>query len=319
MNNSNSLTMNFGTTGCVNKSKNKIIDIDDYVKKIEQVENENPEIMHNTKLMITKLRKVFYNSFGWNDELIRGTEGIKPFNSIPPELDVKTHIIKLSNGYIYDIAHVFAILDASNYPGYFTPLPNSLMFLHKLFPTVDSRVMAAGWLGDMSALTGQFLFAYKAKKRELTQDEKQVIINEHQPCDKMLANIDAMIILNKYNLSTNNGQKFSEILNDYYGDLGMRQKLHSDSYLLFAEYIGLKNWNGEAFENETQWLNYYTSQLKTATAFYLFFFKRKLRVIFLSLLVWLGFYKKETGTKEIMMSFLEGLKTSIQLSQKKYE
>lgn len=293
---------------CMDKSNRPEISFEAYMSMIEQVEKNNPEIAKNTQLMFTKFRKVYYDSFGWNDELIRGTENIAPFAHIPAGMDSKNHIIKMQNGDLYDIAHIFAIVDAGNHDGFFTPLPNSLMFLRWLFPTVQSRLTASGWLGDLSSVSGQFFLIYKNTKNQLNLGDKQKIVDEYSPCDKMISNADALIIINNYNVSASEGKLVSEILRDYYDAGGKGETLRAKRYALFASYLGLRDWSGQTFANEKQWREFYLGQLKTCSAFYLLFFRKKLSSLVWSFLIWVGFYKKEVAVAEVLDSFIIGLK-----------
>jgi len=305
------LEIDMSVQQCMDKSDRPEIAFETYLGMIEQVENDNPDVANNTKLMFTKLRKVYYDSFGWNDELIRGTEDIAPFAHIPAGMESKNHIVKMQNGDLYDIAHIFAIVDAGNHEGYFTPLPNTLMFLRWLFPTVQSRLTASGWMGDLSSASGQFFLIYKSTKNQLSLAQKQKVVDEYAPCDKMISNADALIIINNYGVSASAGKKVSEILRDYYDAGGKGDVLRQNRYSLFAAYLGLRDWSGQTFINEKQWREFYFGQLKTCSAFYLLFFREKLSTLVWSLLIWVGFYKKEVAVAEVLDSFITGLKSAL--------
>ncbi len=308
---SNAIEIDMTVQQCMDKSTRPEIAFEVYLGMIASLENEHQDISQNTKLMFTKLRKVYYDNFGWNDELIRGTEHIPPFKKIPVGMDSKDHVVRMSNGDLYDIAHIFAIVDAGNHNGYFTPLPNALMFLHWLFPTVNSRLTASGWLGDLSSDTGQFFLRWKSTKKQLNVAEKQQVVDQYSPCDKMIANADALVIINNYEVSATKGKKVSEILRDYYDAGGKGDMLKKKRYALFADYLGLKGWDGTGFENEKAWMHIYTGQLKTCTAFYLLFFRKKLSTLVWSFLIWVGFYKKEVAVSEVLNSFMVGLKYAL--------
>lgn len=311
----NSLNIEITVQECIDRSNRPQISFEDYIAMIEFVEAQNESIQNNTRLMFTKFRKVYYDSFGWNDELIRGTEKVKPFKSVPKDLNNQQHIIKMKNGDLYDIAHIFAIVDAANHNGYFTPLPDFLMPLHKLFPTVDSRLTASGWLGDLSSVTGQFFLKWKTEKKILSDAEKQAVVDTYSPCDKMISNADALVIINHYAVSSSNGKKVSEILRDYYEEGGKGDALRPNRYSLFARYLDLNNWDNKGFENEERWLSYYHKQLKTCSSFYLIFFRKKLSTIIWSFLIWMGLYKKELEANNVLIAFLEGLKRGVQSEQ----
>lgn len=293
----------------------KVLSLDEYLLLLEEVENNHPDIARNTRLMITKFRKAFYNSFGWNDELIRGTADVKPFEHLPDGLTPQNHLIKLSNGDYFDIAHIFAILDSWNHPGYFTPLPDFLMFLHRLFPTVKSRFMASGWLGDLSSVTGQFFLHWKETGTAYDDKGKQDIIEQYAPGAKMLANADSVIIPHIYNLGIDNGLKVSEIIKDYYSEDGLGLSFRKRRFSLFAELLGLGDFEGQTFQKESSWLKFYFGQLKTCSAFYLIFFRKKISTVWWSLLIWLGFYKKELEDQFVLTLFLDALKVAVKKEQ----
>lgn len=254
--------------------KSKYYAIADYIGDLVSIDKDNSTIATNTKLMITKYRKLYYNSRGWNDLLIPETADITVFDSTAVTQKIQhSHEVILSDGDLYDAAHIFAILDASNHNGPFSPIPAGLIAAHipkvlrALIPVVHDRLMAAGWLGDLSEITGQF---YQRNAKDTAA--KQVIINQFGAYYKNLANVDGMIMTQHYDLSSDNAQKLSDIFTAYFGlttQTGLRAKLKSSRYLDFATSIGLKSWNGSEFENSAAWLKYQLPNLRTCTAFYL--------------------------------------------------
>lgn len=57
--------------------KERAIDLNQFIELLRDEENYYPGEQNNTKLMITRLRKIFYDSWGWSTEVIRGAATIK--------------------------------------------------------------------------------------------------------------------------------------------------------------------------------------------------------------------------------------------------
>lgn len=253
--------------------EDKYLTLDQYIEAIKSIESENSFIANNTRLMLTKLRKVFYNSRGWNDILIPGTASVSAFSDGAAVKSLsRNHEIILRNKQRYDAAHIFAILDASNNNGSFSPLPSVLLsklpdFLSGIVPVVHDRLAAAGWLGDLSEVIGQCY-----QRKAATVAEKQKVIDEFCAYYKNLANIDAMILTESYNLSaSDNGPSISSIFLDYYGAApaqGLRETLKTQRCAKFAASIGLK-WSAAGFTNKHDWINEQIKNLRTCAAFYL--------------------------------------------------
>jgi hypothetical protein len=53
------------------------LNLDQFLKLLREEEDYYPGEQHNTKLMFTRLRKIFYDQWGWNSELIRGATNIE--------------------------------------------------------------------------------------------------------------------------------------------------------------------------------------------------------------------------------------------------
>ncbi|MFM2479907.1 hypothetical protein [Celerinatantimonas sp. YJH-8] len=245
----------------------------DYIHDLVTIDQDNSATATDTQLMITKYRKLYYNSRGWNDLLIPETANIATFSASAATQKVqRSHEVILTNGDLYDAAHIFAILDASNHNGPLSPIPEHLIpadlpkALKELIPVVQNRLMAAGWLGDLSEITGQF---YQQNANNV--GAKQAIVDQFGAYYKNLANVDGMVMTQHYDLLTKDGQKLSDIFTAYYGltpEAGLRSQLKSSRYLDFATSIGL-NWKDNAFENREVWLKQQLPNLRTCTAFYL--------------------------------------------------
>ncbi len=58
-------------------SPNPAFDLTQFLALLKEEEDYYPGEQHNTKLMFTRLRKIFYDQWGWNSELIRGATKIE--------------------------------------------------------------------------------------------------------------------------------------------------------------------------------------------------------------------------------------------------
>ena len=53
-----------------------VLTLTEFIKLLKEEEDYYPGEQHNTKLMITRLRKIFYDKWGWNRELVEGAAHI---------------------------------------------------------------------------------------------------------------------------------------------------------------------------------------------------------------------------------------------------
>lgn len=275
---------------------NKAITIDEYIVLVENFEKLFPENeQRNTKKMITRLRKIYYNSDGWNNELIKGTNEISilpyitsqiekerfkvklPFvlddfeivrkyqktqdltSLIEPDIFLNQEVMLTKHPHYrlsLDIGHVFAGLDAYNNPNE-VGVP--------LFK-VDRNIDAVTWVGDIgSNLTEIIIEGLREEQSNISKEKAQAIIQAMSPGRDMLGNIDAYSIALNYN--TLSGLKVSEILWDYY--LVDHKNLQQKRFLTFSENIGLKKWNGSSFANEDEVVEKYQEEIGNAAAMYL--------------------------------------------------
>lgn len=332
-----------------------ILSIQEFISLLREEEDYYEGEQHKTNLMITRLRKIFYDKWGWNKELIKGAAAIEtrydaqvvhdkaiggkqiarytdfkydPKHRVvvytshdrvygntragqPTFIYANGHQeVKLPDGSFSDIAHILSGLDSFNYPQVVTPLPNFLRFLTKLFPHVTSNMDMATWLGDIGSSGGGFLFTYLGQgKKELTTKQEQDLIDQFNPGSDMLGNIDAYVIAKSYDVTTNNGKRFTEILEDYYlTDNSFRKKRIS----IFCEAIGLGELKGNNFENEDQWLKKYRRELRDEITFQIYSLSNgKILSFFLPLWVWIGGYKKIIKVDQLLSITLVSLKSEI--------
>lgn len=277
----------------VQPAHNQSISIKMFIALVEKEEKRYPlEQQKNTKLMITRLRKIFYGKDSWDKYLIEGARYVKrPYETkvvkkrrftIPldwsPDLDVvrnqysvtnpatgnspmiaRNQEIRLANGSYIDIGHVFAGLDAINFPQ-MVDGPGKV--------NIDKNVDATTWVGDLGSVLAEVVFKTLTKKNgPVSIAEINAIIHEYASPQDMLGDIDAYVIKTRYDTGkTAQGLKVSEILRRYY--LSDSPYVREHRYSVFAGQVGLKGWNGSVFENEKEWIQYYADQVNDAAALY---------------------------------------------------
>ena len=292
----------------------QVLSLAEFLILLREEEEYFPESIGNTNRLTTLLRKIFYDKWGWDTQLIRATAFIKcryqvdivdcPTDGIPP-MEVKQlrrykdlvnvpkcrlvtyraddrkfpdrarkvpeiyrnnhQVVRLPEGFYCDLGHTLAGLDALNHPQAVTPLPFILSFLRKLLPYADSNVAVCTWLGDIATTAGDFLLAtLRRNNGRLSIEVEQELIERNAPGSDMLGNIDSYVIYKAYNLKTRNGQRVSEILEDYYSQ---GNEFREQRFKIFAQCIGLGEFTSNTFNNEEQWLRYHKKQLRNTAAF----------------------------------------------------
>lgn len=277
--------------------------IKDYIILVENEEAQYSNSNRDTRLMLTRFRKIYYDSDGWNNVLIKNTANISgryghrvepdgaPYtislgtlgsfdnlkvvkvkyiavdsNGVIPDI-FKQQEIKLADGSYLDIGHVFAGLDAFNHP--------DSVDSFGLFK-VDSNVDDATWVGDLgSTLAETFLRQFKLGG-SISESQRQEEINKNAPAQDMLGNVDAYVIKQLFDIVQ--GKKVSEILREYY--LGEYYPSLSQApaaarkfrFSKFAQGIGLilQSRNPVIFSNEAAWLTKYEGQVGNAAGQYLY-------------------------------------------------
>jgi hypothetical protein len=274
----------------------------DFIDVIKAVEAKFPASEQtNTKLMITRLRKLFYGTPGWDSHLIPGASGVAPVYKVKEvetgrrdwewdlwpysleyvdkrtELDVTAAAgtpeaklkdpssiqeVLMPNGDFVDVGHVLAGLDALNYPTAVTAPFGSYK--------ISSNVDAVTWVGDLGSILAEVVFQYLKLGRRLTDPEVQAQVDLMAPVQDMLGNVDAYAIGSAFSISSSAGQKVSEILLDYYGSSASTVGLaaRSKRFTTFASQIGLGTFSGGSFANETAWLNKYEVEVGNAAGLY---------------------------------------------------
>jgi hypothetical protein len=282
----------------VEKAPASAISIRDFIALIEVEERKYPpEEQTNTKLMITRLRKIFYDREGWDNYLIEGAKDIESpyttehqekerftleipflfndFDVVRQEHNVKdsqgntpdiasNQEISLEDGSYIDLGHVFAGLDALNYP-------QSVQAPGLSSIGIDDNVDAVTWVGDLGSVLAEIQFQWIRNDKQISSKERQAIINEYASPQDMLGNIDAYVIDQQFDIDeTSGGRKVSEILREYYlnGSTDQGTPSRDRRYSIFAQAVGLNNWDGTNFSNESEWIDSYTDQVNDAAALY---------------------------------------------------
>ncbi len=339
-----------------------MLKLEEFIALLREEEDYWEGEQNNTKLIITRLRKIFYDQWGWNKELIRGATDIegryivkvvneKPEHGKPirkykkneyvpkhrtityrsddrifgdtrvgqtPEIYKHDHQeVVLPSGYYCDIAHILATLDAYNHPQVVSPLPSFLSFFNFLVPHVDSNMDIVSWLGDIASSSGDFMFAYlRNGKKQISAEEEQKYINSGASGSDMLGDIDPFVIAKNYNVGTNKGMRFTEIITDYYINETYSTGKRKNRIGIYCNYIGLKNWDGENFGNEFMWLTYYYKQLRDNLTFQVFSLTdEKIKSLWLPLFIWFNGYRHVVKIELLLKIYLKALKTELKKEQ----
>lgn len=217
------------------------ITISEFIKLVELEENKYSHVeSHDTKKMISIIRKIFYNTSGWDDKLIPKAKEIKP--------PYKKYIEKIRPGFPKKVDFSkwisFEFTDKEYFPILFgTKETKPTIYIHqeielekgktkgmyidighvlcgmdafnnpdKVIPPniegwqptdweITHNIDAVTWLGDLASVLGDSVMEAIIKKRNLTEAEIQNTIDADAPNQDMLGNIDAYVIAKNYNIS----------------------------------------------------------------------------------------------------------------------
>jgi hypothetical protein len=267
-------------------------ELDAFLSVIREQEDALPRRERlNAKLMITRLRKLFYGGRGWDEHLIPGAAGVAPlyrFSMADPTrrefeapgpnvldfVDARPRLdgapaqlvhpgdlqeVRMPGGELVDVGHVLAGLDAINHPARVAPLG-----LYEMASNVD----AVTWAGDLGSALAEVLFQRARLGRPLADAEVQAQIDLCAPPQDMLGNVDAYAIGAAYDISSGAGRAVSDILADYYGAAAAAGLPPSERFTTFVHEVGLGPLDGEAFAAEAAWLRRYERELGHAAALY---------------------------------------------------
>ena len=268
------------------------VTLDTFLQVIEAEEARNATIANDTKLMITKLRKLFYGTRGWDAHLIPGAASVTPLygvreTSTRSDLEVpympngmwylenRTELIdapealrhpeqiqevRMPNGDFVDVGHVLAGLDAHNHPEQDVGMGNI---------SISTNEGAVTWIGDLgSVLAEAKIRAMRRGDVGMTEADYQAEIDRMAPSQDMLGNVDAYVIGRHYAIASRSGDRVSQILRGYYGGANPVRELQR--FQTFAGAIGLTGWDGSHFADESAWIEDHVDDVNDAAAMYLY-------------------------------------------------
>lgn len=304
-----------------------------------------PEHQGNSLLLISQLRKIFYDGWGWDEYLIRGAKSIPNRYDVRifshsedpldqgkerqiiysaqdkkyperagqcPELVRADHQELLCpDQYKVDLGHVLAGLDAQNHPQCISPLPQRIFALAPYFPNVKSNVDLVTWLGDLASLTADYAI-HRFKGQELSTADKQKLCEHHIPNADTLGNIDAYVIGFFYKTLVQSSAQGdpARILRHYYQN---PQSPRCARFQIFARLIGLQ-YTEKGWANQKAWLDHYKPQLLVNTLFQVYSLgAEKWQSITLPLALYLGLYRQDLELEAVLIGFIDELHRACQL------
>lgn len=249
-------------------------DLKTFINQVKLLESLFPESeQRNTANMATRFRRLFYNSEGWNTYLIQAPDSLhfpaayqleknrlanlfafnglmlKDYTSVSKLVNGE-HFqpeVKLADGSVADISHVFCALDAHFHPKKVFPIVKGVR-VPRL--TIRSNLDAVTWMGDL----GSLMAAWTLLERTQAMDAHKLdsLVEVYTPAKDNLGNIDGIAIVHLMGNSLN-GMKISEILEFYY----FNSSLQHQKFQVFS--LHLSRYSAR------QWKD----QLSDAAAFYL--------------------------------------------------
>lgn len=214
----------------------------------------------DTKLVITRLRKVFYDSRGWDELLIPGAAEVRAIELPAMAAGVRElQDVRMPDGELVDVGHVLAGLDAINHP-----VPVAALGAYEIAANAD----AVTWAGDLGSVLGEVLFAQRRLDRSLTDAEVQVQVDRCAPPHDMLGNADAYAIAAAHDISPDAGRPVADILLDYYRAPATAGTPRSRRFTTFALAVGIGPLEGAAFAAEQTWLRRRQDEIASAAALY---------------------------------------------------
>jgi hypothetical protein len=250
----------------------------------------------NPHAMVSRLRRIFYNTYAWNSLIIANTDrygdiyqregapyGIsnETGERFTPEIFAAQEVHLGDDKFTYiDMGHVFTALDAINNPNP-VPVNGALYGLEYFVPyKVDSNIDNATWVGDIGGVIAEW--ARKAFTRTLPSDgaiatlsleEAQALLNDDAEPQDLLGDIDGLVIGSFYSSRIAPGIGISDILRNYYlesTDLidglpqnflinGLPQNYRDTRFSTFAYAVGLGSLSNGRFTGGEHFYNYQKS------------------------------------------------------------
>ena len=139
--------------------------------------------------------------------------------------------------------------------------------------------------------------------------EEQNHINLDAPGSDMLGNIDGFVIGHCYNIKSASGKRVTDILSEYYNGSPGKKQPDKLRFQIFCKLIGLGEFDGQNFSNETEWIRLYKKQLRNATAFTTFSnTEETLKKIYFPIKIWTEKYENILKFEMLLQLFLKALK-----------
>lgn len=255
---------------------------------LERVAQEEATAGHlEPRGAVTRIRKVFYNSDGWDDYLLpqvaqvpapyatrieRRHERVVDIPLSPLDLRATDAYVLVDDGtgqtppiaadqnlcdpdgHHLDIAHIFAGLDAALHP---SPVDGPLHF------DLASNLDAVTWLGDLGSVLARIQLDSNGG-RGISVEGVQAVIDRYAPPADMLGNIDPYAIFAYWESPTS----LASHLSAYYAPNVGPDHPRRRRVALFARHVGLGALTGDHFEHEADWIAAQVPQVRRAAAMY---------------------------------------------------
>jgi hypothetical protein len=246
----------------------------------DEEEKYTPEERVDTKTMITRFRKVFYGSPGWDEKLITGassTPCIKPYKILSSENSSKTIPVSPVNSFVMIDRGFYPVdptnnnqrpeinkitngspqtqevrLESGNHSGMLIDIghtlcgmdaynfPNNIEALPVLSVDINRNLDAVTWLGDIGSALAEIRVQSFMYGRGLTPIEIQDLIDHYASAPDMLGDIDGIVIGLCYSNGANPSLKTVSSILEHYYFGDGVAQFQNKRYTLFAQNLGLE-------------------------------------------------------------------------------
>ena len=268
------------------------VSLQDFIAILQNIESTAPLSTMSINEKITQFRKVFYNTQGWNTQLISNTSNIL-LQISQPNIDLlrSSRYVNVNDS-IVDISHVFAGMDAANHRG--------IVGVNYLY-YISDNVSATTWLGDLGSVMGELAYTHPSLASDLSVWQRTIDQNA-SPID-IIGDIDGFVLGNMLdNVSTNLYTNIYALLSNYY----QTNDTITKRIVKFADYSGLGTWNGNEFKSENAWKEAEKSNIQKSAKLYAILNNRSLAP-FISPSAFLA----DDTAKFILTVFISSLKTAL--------